>query len=211
VISKLNNEQLLLWLSGKLPGREAQYRMAPADRDPMNPPANPKEAAVLLLIYQDADRQRLVLMKRNVYDGPHSGQISFPGGMREAEDLDTEQTAIRETAEETGIDTGGISILGKLTPLYIPVSNFLVQPFIGWYSKVPVFSPDKSEVQYLLTPDIMELTDPSCRSVDSFFIRGKEIEIPCFSYKNEIIWGATAMILSEFMALCGYWPLPQHQ
>lgn len=162
------------------------------------------DAAVLLLLYPDDGELRMVFIKRNEYEGVHSGQISFPGGMKEQDDPDLQWTAIRETREETGVELSHDHLMGGLTTLYIPVSNFCVHPFVGWLDYTPVFSPDETEVQYLVCPTLRALLDPDNRKTGSFNRSGTVMETPYFDVEGEMIWGATAMIFSEFMALIGY-------
>ena len=118
-------------LEGPLPGESAQLKMAPTYRGSFPDQKEAIRAAVLALLYPSGGVAHLVFIKRNEYDGPHSAQVSFPGGAWEEGDDSLEQTAIRETREELGIQDD-IEILGALTPLHIPVSNFLVYPFVGW-------------------------------------------------------------------------------
>jgi 8-oxo-dGTP pyrophosphatase MutT (NUDIX family) len=187
-------------LSAELPGEKAQMEMAPDFRDACADESAPIPAAVLILMYPLEEGTRLVFMKRNAYDGPHSAQVSFPGGAREAGDRTLEDTAIRETREELGIDQE-ICILGPLTPLHIPVSNYQVSPFAGWMSQRPVFQPDPSEVQYLIEVQLDELMDPAIRLEEYSLREGQEIRVPYFRVGKEKIWGATAMMLSEFLQL----------
>jgi len=200
----LNREKLLDLLSGGLPGAAAWRRLAPEMRSDMEQATGCKEAAVMLLLYMDSNEVRIVFIKRNEYDGPHSGQISFPGGMREPGDRNLRNTALRETTEETGAYLSEENILGPLTPLYIPVSNFCVSPFVAWTDDAPVFDPDESEVRYLVCPLISELLDPGNLKSGTFRRHDTEIKTPYFDIEGERIWGATAMIFSEFMALLGY-------
>jgi 8-oxo-dGTP pyrophosphatase MutT (NUDIX family) len=187
-------------LKNNLPGESAQMRMAPTFRGQYPEQEDPLHAAVLILLYPVDGEMHVVFMKRNEYDGPHSGQVSFPGGAREAQDLSLEQTAIRETREEIGIEED-LEILGALTPLHIPVSNFLVFPFLAWLEKTPVFFPDRSEVQYLIEVPLKELLDPAIRESETIYHHGKTIEAPYYRVGKEKIWGATAMMLSEFLVL----------
>ena len=187
-------------LQQKLPGEEAQLCMAPTFRGHISSMEKAVQAAVLVLFYQSDDKTHLVFMKRNEYDGPHSAQISFPGGVRETGDLSLKETAIRETREEIGIN-GVIEVLGALTPLHIPVSNFMVYPYVGWIKEAPVFDPDPSEVQYVIEAPLEALLDPTNRDSETLFHHAMPIQAPFYRVGEEKIWGATAMILSEVLQL----------
>lgn len=178
--------------------------MAPEGRMHFLQDENCREAGVMLLLYPEESKTHIVFIKRNEYAGPHSAQISFPGGMKEEADRDMEATALRETEEETGVAAGSIQILGRLTPLLIPVSNFCVYPFVGWLNHTPDFQPDRSEVQYLICPPIAQLLDKSNHKRGPFNHRGDQVITPYIDIDGEILWGATAMMFSEFMAVLGY-------
>lgn len=183
-----------------LPGEAAQLLMAPTFRGSITNQDHPVEAAVLILLYPSQGETKLVFMKRNEYEGPHSGQVSFPGGAWEAADGSLEQTAIRECREEIGVQES-IEILGALTPLHIPVSNFLVSPFVGWMEHTPVFFPDRSEVQYLIEVPLRELLDPALRDSETRYHHKRPVKAPFYRVGSDKIWGATAMMLSEFLEL----------
>lgn len=187
-------------LSRKLPGEQAQLRMAPAFRGPISSPDRSAEAAVLALFYPSDKDIHLAFIKRNEYDGPHSAQISFPGGAREALDASLMDTALRETREEVGISEK-IEVLGSLTPLHIPVSNFMVHPFVGWMKECPVFIPDPTEVQYVIEAPLDVLLNPSNHDSEILYHYELPIEVPFYRVGEEKIWGATAMILSELLQL----------
>lgn len=187
-------------LRDNLPGQEAQQKMAPTFRGSFYHQNNPVHAAVLALMYPSNNHTNLVFIKRNEYDGPHSGQISFPGGVREPEDDSLEETAIRETREELGI-LSRFEVLGSLTELHIPVSNFLVTPFIGWMDHRPEFNPDESEVQYIIEASIAAMLDPANQDSETIHRQGQDIEAPFYRVGKEKIWGATAMMLSEVLQL----------
>ena len=192
-----------LWreiLSAKLPGEQAQLLMAPAFRGSFIHSNIPVPAAVLFLMYPFENRTNLVFIKRNAYDGPHSAQVSLPGGAWEEGDRSLKHTAIRETREELGIQDE-IEILGALTELHIPVSNFLVSPFVGCTDTTPSFHPDTSEVQYVIEISIRDLLDPGNLDSEKRFHHGQSIEAPFYRVGKEKIWGATAMMLSEFLQL----------
>ncbi|MGW8316895.1 MAG: NUDIX hydrolase [Bacteroidales bacterium] len=187
-------------LTSSLPGEEAQELMAPTFRGAFQQVAEPVRAAVMVLIYPQQGKLFTIFIKRNEYDGPHSGQVSFPGGATEKGDNTMEATALRETREELGI-TEEINILGTLTPLHIPVSNFLVVPVVGWCRTRPSFHPDPAEVQYLIETPIRSLLEPGNIAREKIRRHGKIIDTPFYRAGEEKIWGATAMMLSEFLQL----------
>ncbi len=169
------------------------------------PPANARQAAVLALLYPQNGHWHLCLIKRTSSDprDRHAGQIAFPGGSREAEDPDLLHTALREACEETGINPRAVRQLGPMTPIYIPVSNFQVYPFLAWSESRPDFRPQESEVEAILEPPVEDLFHP--RSLQRRPIRlasGRQLDqAPCLIWKDHLIWGATAMMLSELRAL----------
>lgn len=182
--------------------------MAPSFRGSFMHQAEPVRAAVMALMYPRQGQIHLVFIKRNEYDGPHSGQVSFPGGVWEPGDTDLERTALRETREELGIN-GEVEILGALTDLHIPVSNFLVTPFVGWMDHTPEFSPEESEVQYLIESSLDDLNHPAARDSETLEKHGRQIEAPFYKVGSDKIWGATAMILSEVLEVASR--LPSHR
>lgn len=192
-------------LSAPLPGEEAQERMAPTFRGAFQQVSEPLRAAVMVLIYPRQGELFTVFIKRNEYDGPHSGQVSFPGGATEKGDSSIEATALRETREELGI-TEEINMLGTLTPLHIPVSNFLVVPVVGWCRTRPSFHPDPAEVQYLIETPVRSLLEPGSTARERIRRHGKMIDTPYYKSGKEKIWGATAMMLSEFLQLASRLP-----
>lgn len=155
-----------------------------------------KQAAVLCLLYPVNNLLHFVLIKRVSYPGVHSNQIAFPGGKLEAGE-NALQAALRETEEEVGVKVGENSVIGALTQLYIPPSNFMVYPFVAYIRKQPFFILDEKEVAYHITVPLNDL-------LNSKNIKSKEMQLsygnfsnPYFSLQNEVVWGATAMILSE--------------
>jgi 8-oxo-dGTP pyrophosphatase MutT (NUDIX family) len=136
-----------------------------------------------------------------VYDGVHSGQISFPGGKVETTDKDFEATALRETFEEIGVKPEAIEIIGQLTDFYISPSNFLVKVFAGYTLQKPAFIPDKKEVQSILEVDIDEFFDSNNIAEKEFYSTSRKTAVfaPCYLVNGLEIWGATAMMLSEML------------
>jgi 8-oxo-dGTP pyrophosphatase MutT (NUDIX family) len=188
-----------------LPGTEVQWALASSDRMVKNFPRIPKPdsavAAVLILLYPDNGNLHTVFIQRPEYNGVHGGQISFPGGKREPEDDDLISTALREAAEETGIVREDVEIVGILTPLFIPVSNIVVTPVVGWTESTPHFTPDKNEVVFIIEASLDSFLDYSIIRTSPFEIRGEKINIKYFDYNGHVIWGATAMILHELLTI----------
>jgi len=131
------SDRIKIQLEKGLPGEAAQNKMIPKVRRSLQNISRDRDAAVLILLFPDNGKIKISLIQRTKYEGEHSGQVSLPGGMKEDKDHDLLQTAIRETSEETGIPENELKVIGKLTPLYIPVSAFMVHPFIGYMKKHP--------------------------------------------------------------------------
>jgi 8-oxo-dGTP pyrophosphatase MutT (NUDIX family) len=189
-------------LKKALPGQRAQYRMAPVARPKEVVSALVQHAGVLVLLYNKNGQLHTVLTRRAMYEGVHSGQISLPGGKSEADDKNLTDTALRETHEEIGIDPRDIRVIGELTPLYIPVSNHMVQPVIGSLTVQPHFIADSKEVDQIYEIRLRDLLLPGCLiENDGITENNRHIKAPYYQYNGLQIWGATAMILSEFLEL----------
>ncbi len=190
-----------------LPGQEAQLLMAPDIRREeirnMGTGNHPVKSSVIILVYPDNDDEAFtVFIKRPRYDGVHSGQISFPGGRHEADDTDMMETALREAEEEIGVGREEVEVAGKLTDLYIPPSNYLVSPFIGIVPKRPLFTPDKKEVDHIIEVPLRIFGDNEHPArLPIIMATGECIDTPCYLADHHIIWGATAMIMAEFVAV----------
>lgn len=188
-------------LKEELPGLKAQVLMAPEKRPFLAAPGKPVPAAVLILLFQRDEEWYTVFIKRNDYDGPHGGQISLPGGRMERYDSSLQETALRETQEELGIPSGRIRILGNLTPLHIPASNYMVHPFVGEYKGIPSWQPDIAEVKYVIEARLSQLLDEKNVKFKKIFSGDNAWNAPFYDMNGEEIWGATAMIMSEFVEI----------
>ncbi len=193
--------QLKKALQNPLPGKEVQIRMAPYNHKVnekfKDRTEKAKTACVLILIYPINNVPHLVLMKRPSYDGHHSGQISFPGGKHENDET-YEDTALREAKEELRIVPEKVNILGQLTTLFIPPSNFEVFPFIGFTGERPEFMKDPKEVESIIEIDLPYLLSDECIKEKTMSLSaGFDFNVPYFDIKNEVVWGATAMVLFE--------------
>jgi len=206
------HEILKRLFQGPLPGKESQLLMSPSrifTGDKYPDPGTARDSSVFILLFQSDDRLFIPLIKRTEYNGAHSGQVSLPGGKFEPEDGSLLETAFRETEEEIGIARDKIIYVGTLTTLFIPNSNFNVVPHVGVLSEVPVFDINKREVERMITLPLDVLTDSSCVKNFERVVNGKTILAPYYSYNGDRIWGATAMILSEFGELIKRSPLAQ--
>ena len=187
-----------------LPGIESHHKMIPPERignirRPENASKTPREAAVLNLFYPGEDKDtRMLLILRKTYRGVHSNQVGFPGGKVEVEDRDLEDTALRETHEEVGVAPEKVTIIRSLSEVYIPPSNFMVYPYMGYAEEKLRFVRQESEVERLIEVRLEEfLSDRSMfyQRLDTSY--ANDIEVPAFRLNQYTVWGATAMILSE--------------
>ena len=188
-----------------LPGWEAQRKMI-SGRPKMDLEAiakkNPRQSSVLVWLYPQGEEIFTRLILRTEYKGVHSAQIAFPGGTKEENDKDLWQTALREANEEVGLQPEKITHVGELSPVYIPPSNFWVQPYIGMSEEFfpPVI--DSAEVQKAIELNIKLLLNPSMKE-EKTIVRSDALAIktPYYNIQGYTVWGATAMMLSEFEEL----------
>lgn len=191
-------------LGRPLPGSEAQARMAPLRSDAVERTQvagrDCREAAVLALLEAREDAPHLIVTVRRGHLADHAGQVSFPGGRRE----DGEpllQTALRETQEEIDLLPDEVSIIGELTPLYIPPSNYCVYPFVGYTRSNEMLTPHDVEVERIVYVPLANLLDPAAIREEDWTIRGETLRVPFFDVAGLQIWGATAMMLSELVEI----------
>lgn len=203
-------EDLARALAGPLPGAPAQALMAPRPRPGWAPGFSPEQArnaAALLLLFPRGERAHLVLTVRQVHLPSHPGQVSFPGGAVDHGETFAE-AALREAREEIDCDPRAVAIVGPLTPLHIPVSRFVLHPFVALASCEPSFRALDAEVARVLEPSLDEIADPANHLVETRHFEGTSFVVPYFAVDGEKVWGATAMILAEFLAALGRPPRP---
>jgi 8-oxo-dGTP pyrophosphatase MutT (NUDIX family) len=196
-------ERLQRGLSGPLPGADAQMRLAPRPRPGWLPGVTPERlrvAAGLLLVFPIGSKPHVVLTVRSPALQSHAGQVSLPGGAVEPGET-IEQAALREAGEEIGLEPAGVRLLGRLTPLHIPVSGFMLHPVVAAAEAAPSFRAADLEVERILLVPLDELLDPARvrhqqRSRDGIFL-----DIPYLEVEGAQLWGATAMVLSEFLCM----------
>lgn len=195
-------EQKLL---GKLPGLEAHLKMAPPERfpeeKPLSPPPDAKIACVLLLLYLDENSIHFPLIVRPQTAHTHSGQVAFPGGKYEEEDKDLVTTALRETQEEIGVVVDKNKTIGQLSSIYIPPSNYLVYPIVAHLEKKPDFVINQREVTSILEVKLDDLQNAKNHKTKETLWHNQKVNLPYYQLEKRTVWGATAMILAEFLEI----------
>ncbi len=194
-------------LKGELPGNESHVQMMPYLRigaAEARETQNPRFCAVMLLLFDKNDELQILLIKRTENGGTHSGQIAFPGGKMDPADESLLHTALRETHEEIGIPHSHIQLLGQLSEVYIPPSNFLAQPYVGYLPKYPELTLQTNEVQYVIHFPLRSLLDEKFQHTKPIFLPNYKLtlDVPCFELEQHTIWGATALMLNEFKWIC---------
>jgi 8-oxo-dGTP pyrophosphatase MutT (NUDIX family) len=195
-------EAIKVQVKHSLPGIEAHKTMLPEGRtmplDYLKSTTNYKQSAVFALLFQEENIINLLLTQRHEYNGKHSGQISFPGGKKEERDDNLLITAYRETYEEVGLNEESIELITALSPLYIPVSNFFVQPYLGYVSNFPNLILNQREVKSIVKFPIHDINNPALVKIKKIEASsGMYLTVPAFEIGEHTIWGATAMMLKE--------------
>ena len=196
-------EQIKERLKKPLPGNEAHLTTRIKTKSEVtfpNTQETARPAAVLILLFPFEDEIQFFLTKRTEDVEHHKGQISLPGGIRENNES-LNETALRETKEEVGIDSTKIIISGSLTPFFIPVTGYIVHPFIGWCKEKPSTKIHDVEVNQLFSVSITELMDEKTLKAEKWNIREYDAIVPYYNFEKCKVWGATAAILSEFKSI----------
>lgn len=188
-------------LQQPLPGEAAHARMASAARYRLGikPNDRTRHSAVLICFYPHQNSVYLPLILRPQYDGVHAGQMAFPGGRMERFDENLTRTALREAQEEVGIRVSDVKVLGTLTELFIPPSNFYVQPVVGILPYRPDFYPDPREVEAVVEVNLTTLFDETIVGDSQIEVRGVLVDAPFYQIQGHRVWGATAMMISELL------------
>ncbi|AQG80030.1 NUDIX hydrolase [Spirosoma montaniterrae] len=198
-------EDLRQRLREPLPGERAHSKMASTARYRLGikPNERTRRSAVLICFYPYQDSVFLPLILRPQYDGVHAGQMAFPGGRMERFDENLTRTALREAQEEVGIRVSDVNVLGLLTELFIPPSNFYVQPVVGVLPYRPDFYPDPREVEAVLEVSLDTLLDETIVGDSQIEVRGVVVDAPFYQIQGYRVWGATAMMISELLMVIG--------
>ena len=195
--------QLKITINKDLPGEESHQKMRVIYDQSIELPfskINSTQAAVLILLYLADNEIYFFLTKRTYELKHHKGQISLPGGTQEGNEKLID-TALRETQEEIGINKTSISIIGTITPLFVPVTGFMIYPFIGYSLNKLNPKPDPVEVATIFSVNISDLLNKENQTTEQRNIRGYDVQVPYFKLNDYQVWGATSMILSEFKDL----------
>ena len=188
-----------------LPGVKAQLRMAPrpGSLNPPTPQSTPRKSGVLILLFPSEHTGELcfVLTRRTESVADHKGQISLPGGAVDPDDPSIAHTAVREACEEVGVCSDTMRILGSLTPIYIPPSDFCVHPYVAYMLQSPQFLPQPEEVAEILEVPLTYLLDNKNIVVEEWLLDDEVKQVPFFNVYGNKVWGATAVVLSEFAAI----------
>ena len=202
----ISPEKLKQKLNKPLPGLSSHLKMAPASRvaEIRNIEIyyeNARKSAVMLLLFQENNNTKVIFIRRSFYVGIHAGQIAFPGGRYEESDLTIENTALREIEEEIGIKGDKIEIIGRLSDIYVPPSNFLISIFVGYLKEKPIYNIDKREVDEVIEIDLDDFFRENVIQEKDFTVPPSDTTINalCYNVGNIHLWGASAMVMTEFL------------
>jgi len=202
----LTKQELQHKLTKSLTGMHSHLKMAPEHRisDYLNEQklvGNAHKSAVMVLFFHDDNVLKMIVIRRSVYVGIHSGQIAFPGGRYEEEDGDVRTTALREIEEEIGITKDKIEIIGRLSDIYVPPSNFLISVFVGYIDKKPIYKIDEREVNEVIEIPFADFFKPEVIKQKDFYVNSIKTasKAPYYDVSNAEIWGASAMVISELL------------
>ena len=195
-------------LSKPLPGLQSHLKMAPPTRKAELEAAIEaipfaKKSAVMILLFHENEKLKVVFIRRSFYVGIHAGQMAFPGGRFEESDVTVEETAFREIEEEIGIKRENIELLGRISDIYVPPSNFLISVFVGYLHEKPPYKPDEREVAEIIEIDFDEFLQTDNIGIKSFHVPSANhaVEAPYYRTSRCDIWGASAMVMSELIDL----------
>jgi 8-oxo-dGTP pyrophosphatase MutT (NUDIX family) len=198
-------DPFILALSNKLkhplPGLEFQEKFMHDERFNTNivPSEFTRQSAVLIAFYPFEGKVHLPLILRPAYDGNHGGQMALPGGKMELTDEDLVRTALREAQEEIGVKAMDVTVLGELTDVFIPVSNFNVKPIVGYLNYKPDFFPDKKEVDKIFEVRFSDFLNFDKKGIRNITVGKRQMEVSGFDIQNQWVWGATALIMNEIV------------
>ena len=196
-------DQIRTLLLEDLPGEDAHIRMSPLGRgrssEALKNATDVRKSAVAIVLFDNQVSLSSVLIQRSTYKGVHSGQVCLPGGKKEDFEDFLHETALRECVEETGLNGSELELIGELTPVYIPVSNHHVHPYVFHYPSTPLYKPDPREVVEVIPFGVADLIDDALIKRTDILVKEDYTlkNVPYFDIEGRIVWGATAIILNE--------------
>jgi 8-oxo-dGTP pyrophosphatase MutT (NUDIX family) len=203
---QLTKQYLTDKIKGSLPGMDSHLKMAPPQRleslrNGLDQKENAQKSAVMMLFFVEDEDLKMIVIRRSNYVGIHAGQIAFPGGRHEEEDGNVEVTAFREIEEEIGIKRDKIELLGRLSDIYVPPSNFLISIFVGFLDEKPVYQRQEREVAEVIEIPLREFFDSNVIKTKDFYVNSLKASAnaPYFDVTNAEIWGASAMVIQELL------------
>lgn len=203
---KLTPDYIHKKLQGDLPGLHSHLKLAPSSRAKEikayeNSQIEAKKSAVMILFFHEQEKLKIILIRRSIYVGIHAGQIAFPGGRYEDFDKTVENTAFREIEEEIGIARDKIRLLGRLTDIYVPPSNFLISVFVGYLSHRPTYIKNEREIAEIIEINFNDFLadDIICPRDFEIPTTNERIQALCYDLPNLALWGASAMVMSELI------------
>lgn len=203
---KLTPEIIKQKLSEPLPGLASHLKLAPTSRAKEIANYNgkiidAKKSAVMILLFHEEGDLKVIVIRRSFYVGIHAGQIAFPGGRYEEEDGNVENTAKREIEEEIGISSDKIQVLGRLTDIYVPPSNFLISIFVGYLDQRPIYKIDEREVAEVIEIDFNDFYKENIIHEKEFLVPSMQSSTKALYYQvgNIELWGASAMVMTELL------------
>jgi 8-oxo-dGTP pyrophosphatase MutT (NUDIX family) len=190
-------------LKGPLPGADFQRKFMHEERlmSDIKPNDTTRQSAVLVAFYPSDGDVYLPLILRPAYEGTHGGQMALPGGKMEYSDENLVRTALREAQEEIGVKAMDVNILGELTDVFIPVSNFIVKPIVGYLDYKPDFFPDKKEVEKIFEVEFSDFLKLENKGIRNITVGKRNLSVPGFDIQDQWIWGATALIINEVVEI----------
>lgn len=207
---EISIQQIKQKLNRDLPGLSSHLKMAPANRihelkNSEMQIKTAKKSAVMILLYPHNNQLKVVFIRRSFYVGIHAGQIAFPGGRYEEFDIEIKNTALREIEEEIGIHSDNIEVIGRISDIYVPPSNFLISVFVGYLNGKPQYKIDEREVNEIIEIDLSEFFQENLVDNKEFVVPSSSISVlaPYYKVGNIELWGASAMVMSEFLDIVG--------
>jgi len=207
---EISIQQIKQRLNQELPGQVSHLKMAPANRihelkNQEKKILNAQKSAVMLLLFNEQNKLKVIFIRRSFYVGIHAGQIAFPGGRYEDFDIEIKNTALREIEEEIGLHSENIEVIGRISDIYVPPSNFLISVFVGYLPQKPQYKIDEREVNEIIEIELSEFFKEDSIIEKEFIVPSTNSKVlaPYYKVGNIELWGASAMVMCEFLDIIG--------